>query len=131
MENVRIGLVGLGNMGKTHRANLRAGKVRGLQLTAICDQPIGLPAKEEGEHQFSDFQEMIASGTIDAVLIATPHFFHTTMGIAALEAGLHVMVENRSPFPRRTASASSPLTRAGRRFSVLCSNSAPIHFISS
>ena len=67
-------------MGKAHRANLRAGKVKGLQLTAICDQPAGLPAKEEGEHQFSDFQEMIASGTIDAVLIATPHFFHTTMG---------------------------------------------------
>lgn len=36
---------------------------------------------------------MLTSGTIDAVLIATPHFFHTSMGIAALEAGLHVMVE--------------------------------------
>lgn len=93
MTHVRIGLVGLGNMGKAHRANLRAGRVKGLQLTAICDQPQALPAKEEGEHQFSDVNEMIASGTIDAILIATPHFFHTTMGIAALEAGLHVMVE--------------------------------------
>ena len=64
MENVRIGLVGLGNMGKAHRASLRAGKVQGLQLTAICDQPAGLPAKEEGEHQFSDFQQMITSGTM-------------------------------------------------------------------
>ncbi len=93
MENVRIGLIGLGNMGKAHRANLRAGKVQGLQLTAICGKPASLPAKEEGEHQFTDFQEMITSGTIDAVLIATPHFSHTTLGIAALEAGLHVMVE--------------------------------------
>ncbi|MES2709049.1 MAG: Gfo/Idh/MocA family oxidoreductase [Verrucomicrobiota bacterium] len=93
MENVRIGLVGLGNMGKTHRANLRAGKVRGLQLTAICDQPAGLPAPEEGEAQFTDVKDMIASGCVDAVLIATPHYFHTSMGIAALEAGLHVMVE--------------------------------------
>lgn len=93
MENVRIGLVGLGNMGKTHRANLRAGKVRGLQLTAICDQPAGLPAPEEGEAQFTDVKDMIASGAVDAVLIATPHYFHTSMGIAALEAGLHVMVE--------------------------------------
>lgn len=93
MENVRIGLVGLGNMGKTHRANLRAGKVRGLELTAICDQPAGLPAPEEGEAQFTDVRDMIASGAVDAVLIATPHYFHTSMGIAALEAGLHVMVE--------------------------------------
>jgi predicted dehydrogenase len=42
---------------------------------------------------FSTPEEMIASGTIDAILIATPHFSHTTIGIAALKAGLHVMVE--------------------------------------
>jgi predicted dehydrogenase len=36
---------------------------------------------------------MIASGKVDAVLIATPHFSHTTIGIAALQAGLHVLVE--------------------------------------
>lgn len=93
MENVRIGLVGLGNMGKAHRANLRAGKVPGLALTAVCDRAASLPAAEAGEAQFSDFADMIGSGAIDAVLIATPHFFHTSMGIAALEAGLHVMVE--------------------------------------
>lgn len=92
-ENVRIGLVGLGNMGKAHRANLRAGKVKGLQLTAICDRAEALPPHEDGETQCTEFQAMIESGLIDAVLIATPHYFHTTMGIAALEAGLHVMVE--------------------------------------
>lgn len=93
MENVRIGLIGLGNMGKTHRANLRAGKVRGLHLTAICAPAAGLPAPEDGEAQFPDVRDMIASGAVDAVLIATPHYSHTSMGIAALEAGLHVMVE--------------------------------------
>jgi predicted dehydrogenase len=35
----------------------------------------------------------MASGLIDAILIATPHYDHTTMGIKALQAGLHVMVE--------------------------------------
>jgi predicted dehydrogenase len=93
MKHVRLGLVGLGNMGKTHRSNLRAGKVKGLELTAICDMPQALPEPVEGEHQFTDVQEMIKSGTIDAILIATPHFSHTTIGVAALEAGLHVCVE--------------------------------------
>jgi predicted dehydrogenase len=92
-NTVRLGLVGLGNMGKTHRANLRAGKVRGMELTAICDMPQALPSPEAGELQFTDVNEMIKSGAIDAILIATPHFSHTTIGIAALEAGLHVCVE--------------------------------------
>lgn len=93
MDKVRIGLVGLGNMGKAHRASLRAGKVTGLELTAICDRPEFLPESMEGEVQCTEFEDMLRSGHVDAVLIATPHFFHTTMGIAALEAGLHVMVE--------------------------------------
>ena len=33
------------------------------------------------------------TGAVDAVIIATPHFQHTTLGIAALEAGVHAMVE--------------------------------------
>lgn len=93
MKTARIGLVGLGNMGKAHRASLRAGRVEGLQLTAICDRAEALPEPVEGEAQFTEFGAMLRSGEIDAVLIATPHYFHTTMGIEALEAGLHVMVE--------------------------------------
>jgi predicted dehydrogenase len=93
MQTVRIGLVGLGNMGRAHRASIRAGKVEGLTLTAICDRQESLPDPVPGETQFTDFDTMLQSGTIDAVLIATPHYFHTSMGIAALNAGLHVMVE--------------------------------------
>jgi len=93
MQTVRIGLVGLGNMGRAHRASIRAGKVEGLSLTAICDRAESLPDPVPGEAQFTDFDTMLQSGTIDAVLIATPHYFHTSMGIAALNAGLHVMVE--------------------------------------
>jgi predicted dehydrogenase len=93
MQTVRIGLVGLGNMGRAHRASIRAGKVEGLTLTAICDRKESLPDPVPGEAQFTDFDTMLQSGTIDAVLIATPHYFHTSMGIAALNAGLHVMVE--------------------------------------
>lgn len=93
MKSVRLGLVGLGNMGQKHRSLLREGQVRGLELIAICGRPQTLPEPVAGETQFTDVQEMIRSGLIDALLIATPHFSHTTIGIAALEAGLHVCVE--------------------------------------
>jgi predicted dehydrogenase len=49
--------------------------------------------RQHGLKVFSDGQELIRSGELDAVIIATPHYQHTTLGIAALNAGLHVMVE--------------------------------------
>jgi predicted dehydrogenase len=93
MDIVRIGIVGLGNMGRAHMANIRAGKVPGMQVGALCESVGTLPALEEGETGFTDVSEMIRSGKIDAILICTPHFSHTTIGIEALEQGLHVLVE--------------------------------------
>lgn len=93
METVRLGIVGLGNMGKAHLANIRAGKVPGMRVTAMCESVGTLPAAQEGEHSFTDVSAMIKSGHIDAILICTPHFSHTTIGIEALKAGLHVLVE--------------------------------------
>jgi predicted dehydrogenase len=93
METVRLGIVGLGNMGKAHLANIRAGKVPGMRVTAMCESVGTLPAAQEGEHQFTDVSAMIKSGHIDAILICTPHFSHTTIGIEALQTGLHVLVE--------------------------------------
>jgi len=93
MQNVRLGIVGLGNMGKAHLHNIRAGKVPGLRVTALCESVGTLPELLEGEHPFTDVSQMIHSGRIDAILICTPHFSHTTIGIEALQNGLHVLLE--------------------------------------
>jgi predicted dehydrogenase len=93
MKNIRIGVVGLGNMGRPHSRNILEGKIPGLQLAAVTDV-IAQQAEAFPEIPFFPTPEaLIASGTVDAVLIATPHFSHTTIGIAALQAGLHVLVE--------------------------------------
>ena len=48
----------------------------------------------KGKYKTFDTSEaMIRSGEIDAIIIATPHYLHTTIGIDALENGLHVLVE--------------------------------------
>ncbi|HCN78523.1 MAG TPA: oxidoreductase, partial [Verrucomicrobiales bacterium] len=88
-----LGIVGLGNMGRAHLHNIRAGKVPGLRVTALCESVGTLPELLEGEHPFTDVSQMIHSGRIDAILICTPHFSHTTIGIEALQNGLHVLVE--------------------------------------
>lgn len=93
METVRLGIVGLGNMGKAHWFNIRAGKVQGLKVTAVCEQSQNALDLIEGEERFYDTSEMIKSGKIDAILICTPHYSHTSIGIEALQNGLHVLVE--------------------------------------
>ena len=92
-NNVRIGIIGLGNMGNYYARALLDGEVPGLELTAVCDMDEERVAAYDDIGTFTDPNEMLSSGTIDAVHIATPHFFHTTLGIAALEAGLHVLVD--------------------------------------
>lgn len=93
MEKVRLGIIGLGNMGSGHATNILAGKIKGLELTAIADADPARFSRFPSVKPFSTANELIGSGLIDALLIATPHYDHTTLGIKALKAGLHVMVE--------------------------------------
>lgn len=93
MKKVRLGVVGLGNMGSVHVANIDAGKVPRLEVAAVADADPAKHSRAPRAKAFTSPDEMLASGLIDAVLIATPHYDHTAMGIKALKAGLHVMVE--------------------------------------
>ena len=78
MQPIRVGVVGVGNMGSAHAKNIFDGKVSGLTLAAVCDiEPIKLHWAEEnlpGAARFTDFEEMAASGLIDMVIVATPHY---------------------------------------------------------
>ena len=90
---IRFGLIGLGNIGKVHVANFAAGKVRGGSLTAVCSRrppSIELP---NGVRFFDDADAMLDSGEVDAVVVATPHLSHRTMGEMVLKRGLHLLME--------------------------------------
>ena len=90
---IRLGIIGLGNMGSAHAKSLLNGSVPGLQLGAVADtNPARLEAYDGIPH-FDDAHALIASGLVDAVLVATPHYSHTSLGIAVLKAGLHLLVE--------------------------------------
>ena len=96
MEQVRLGIIGVGNMGSGHTANIMAGKVPEVRITAAADLRESRRewAKEnmpEGTAIFEDGDSLIKSGTCDAVLIAVPHYDHPRLTILALENGLHVL----------------------------------------
>ena len=93
MDTIRFGIIGLGGMGSYHAAHME--KLEHAHLTAVCDTD---PARLERAHsvtaqKFDKYQDLIASGAVDAVLIATPHYFHPDISIAAMEKGLHVLCE--------------------------------------
>ena len=93
MKELRLGIIGLGNMGSGHAASIQAGNIPRCRLAAVCDLEAGKLAKYTGIPGYTDSDALIRSGEVDAVLVATPHFAHTTIGAAALKAGLHVLVE--------------------------------------
>lgn len=96
-DQVRLGIIGLGAQGGVYADLIKSGRVPGLTLAAICDSD---PAKAEraaqdfaGVPYFADYVEMLDSGTVDAVVTTVPHYLHPEMGIAAIERGIHALVE--------------------------------------
>src|SRR3954468_17674076 len=93
MTKVRIGIIGMGNIGQHHASYLSAGKVSRGELVAVSDAVPEKLDKYKPLRTFTDGEELMRSGLVDAVIIATPHYQHTTLGIEAMKQGLHVMVE--------------------------------------
>ncbi|MGL5434660.1 MAG: Gfo/Idh/MocA family protein [Lachnospiraceae bacterium] len=98
MEQVRLGIIGIGNMGTNHAISLQEGKVLEIILTAVADRRESRRdwAKENLSDNVQIFKEgtdLLASDACDAVLIAAPHYQHPTLTIAAFEHGKHVLCE--------------------------------------
>jgi predicted dehydrogenase len=93
MKSVRLGIIGVGGMGNSHARYLRDGQVPRCELAAVCDiNPKQLEAHADLA-TFTDSRKLIRSGKVDAVIIATPHYHHTTIGVDAFSNGLHVLTE--------------------------------------
>ncbi|MCL2319544.1 MAG: Gfo/Idh/MocA family oxidoreductase [Treponema sp.] len=98
MDKVKLGIIGLGNMGTSHVKSIQTGLVPDIVLGAVADRsqarrewasgylPGGFPI-------FNDGMELIKSGLCDAVLIAVPHYQHPPLAIEAFKARLNVMCE--------------------------------------
>ncbi len=83
----------MGNIGRFYADHLRDGKVERCELAAVCSTSPEKLSAYKPIPIFGDAVELMDSGLVDAVLVATPHFQHTNLGIAALERGLHLLVE--------------------------------------
>lgn len=96
-RKVKLGIIGIGNMGRGHFCNWLDGSMPEIEVTCVADLDKRRTAwaKEKCPEIkcFSSGDELIESGECEAIIIATPHYQHPPLAIKALNAGLHVMSE--------------------------------------
>lgn len=125
MEKVRVGIVGIGNMGTSHCRFIDSGMIPEMELSAVCDiNPARIAwAKEKLPVSVSTFDNataMFRSGTIDSVIIATPHYSHPPLVIEALECGLHVMCEKPvGVYTKQVREMNEFAKKSGKVFGVM------------
>lgn len=92
---MRVGLLAYGAIGHEH--NLAVQATEGLEVSAVCDtNPERITAALElapGAQPFADATTMLDSGLVDVVIVSTPPNTHFEWGLAALDRGIHVVLE--------------------------------------
>jgi predicted dehydrogenase len=92
--NMNIAIIGLGTMGSSHVKDVMS--LNNATLYAVCDidrDRADTFASQTKAKAFYSHQDLLQDSEINAVIIATPHYDHTPIAIAALKRGIHVLVE--------------------------------------
>ena len=107
MEPINIAVIGLGNMGHLHSKWLKRSDRYRLIAVADVDESRTASVTEEGIQAFSSGSALLRSkamrSSLEAVLIATPHYDHTILGIKALNQGFNVLIEKPISVDKRDA----------------------------
>ena len=111
-EQIRLGLIGTSGYAKLMLSTLAT--CGDAEVAAICGRTRSRADELAGEYQiaqvFTDYEQMIKNGRLDAVIVASPDDLHYPMTMAALKAGLHVLCEK--PMASTVAQAQQMLETA-------------------
>lgn len=125
MSIVKIGVIGIGNMGSSHVQMLDEGHIKGAQLTAVCssnDSRIDwVKNHTKGEVKvFKDVESFLSESGIDAILIATPHYSHPELAIKAFAKGKHVLIEKPAGvYTKNVLEMNAAALKSGKVFSIM------------
>ncbi len=123
-KQVRVGIIGVGNIGSAHAGRIYGGDIAGMRLCALCDTDAAVRASLAEKYPnvaiFESSDALIDSGTVDAVIVATPHYYHPPIAIRAFESGLHVLTEKPAGVDVCSAKAMCAAAKAsGKTFGVM------------
>ncbi|MDN3229442.1 Gfo/Idh/MocA family protein [Priestia megaterium] len=95
MEKVKIGVIGCGSIAQ-HRHLPEYKMNEQVELVAVCDintERANSVAQQYGVKAYTNYEELLASGTVEAVSVCTPNYLHAPISVAALNSGVHVLCE--------------------------------------
>ena len=93
-DKLKMAVVGVGNMGCLHARDIH--ELTNTELVAVCDSKRDRAdgvAGQYGVKAYYDYRDLLADASVEGLLIATPHYDHTPISVAALQQGVHVLVE--------------------------------------
>lgn len=123
-NQLRIGIIGVGNIGSAHAHCIAAGQICGMQLTALCDTDSErrriLAEQYPDIPVFENHHALLASGLTDGVIIATPHYFHPIIATDAFAAGQHVLSEKPAGvYTRAARDMNEAAQKSGKVFGIM------------
>ncbi len=124
METIKLGIIGLGNIGTSHAKKIIEGRCPHITLAAIADiNPARLEwAKENipGAALFDSAEKMFASGICNSVIVAVPHYDHPPLAIKAFKAGLHVLVEKPAGvYTKQVREMNAAAKKSGKVYAMM------------
>ena len=123
-RKIRLGVIGIGNMGSGHLKYVADGLCPSVEITAACDiREERLQIAENlqpGAALFTDAVEMMDSGLCEAVLIAAPHYLHPVFAKEAFARGLHVLTEKPAGVTTSAVREMNAAAEAsGKKFAIM------------
>lgn len=116
---IRLAIIGTGGIAKTHARAIAT--LNNCELVALVNhKPSSMSAFGEQfnvSRQYSTIEALLADGDIDGVIICTPNVLHAPQTIAALNAGVHVLVEK--PMAMSATEAQTMLDAASQSDAIL------------
>ncbi|MFC6603798.1 Gfo/Idh/MocA family protein [Ectobacillus funiculus] len=100
-----MGVIGCGSIAQ-HRHLPEYAANAHVEIVAVCDineERAKKTAEKYGATAYTSYEELVKSGTVDAVSVCTPNYLHAPISIAALEAGLHVLCEKPMAISQKEA----------------------------
>lgn len=123
MDIVKVGIVGIGNIGFYHAKNIMDGKIKGMQLTAVCDidnEKLKRAKENFNVSCFLSHIDMLKNSDIDAVIIATPHYFHSEIAVDAFKHNKHVLTEKPAGvYTRQVNEMIAAANESGKVFAIM------------
>lgn len=124
MEMVRVGVIGIGNIGFAHASCIYQKKINGLVLAAVCDSnPERLKvanAELPGVDTCADYEQLLCRPDIDMVIVSVPHPLHSVVAMRAFACGKHVLIEKPADIAvSKVLQMNAAAKASGKRFGIM------------